>query len=1728
MSDYDVKVRIDLDQAQADWDKIVNMSKAASKQIKTAVKSVDDDTKKAPGAEKASQSIEQLSDRVDKLVGKMQKLSAVKKMDGVENERAIRKSNELKKELTKLGGESAGARHKLDQLNAATKTFTTTTRRAAEATGTWWKRFGAVAVGFGVAYRAINVLENGIASYISILKEGIVAQDDFIQLQGKLAIYSQLYASNAKDFTEGFKIAAVNVDAFQRQLPGALSAVNELTEGVDEFVQHGMAIAPMTAKSMVNFLDFTAMVATTTGSTAKQIRQEIQSLFEGTQKAGNTVLRLLKSLLPEFEEFKKRIREGDTEKAMTEVMERISKQMERYKELMAGSSMQYAHTLWRKTLVLDIKEAASMAAQMKGLGDSTNIFAAVFAKNAREMSYASKEVLAKAFIDLAGALDGLLKHSTEIIVFLTQATRSITGLMNILANYGDVILFSAAIWGLSKALRAFAASALLASSPRALAFVAALAGPKGLIAAFAAGSGLILNKFTKTITDITYEAGKATEILSDMLNELPMEFTAYVEEMEAGGKTHKEILDQLIKNQKSYGENADIIARKLEEHGVRYKELTVLGRAWNAVFGESTDISEEYADAMTKVQAEHEKYLKIFKEAREDEEGRKEALKTLKQTHLKFFDDLKKAAKEGKESVVGSLTELAFDELALKIKETNKELKELQTLLSTKPNDERLRLAMEQLKHEITGLEFDQENVVTGVYSTLAALVKLGEGFDTELTNVKEAAIRLGVDYSAAVEALCNQFLEELRTLEEESAGLFASPAIEKAFKKFLKKLVSTKDSVTDTLAEIKKKFTLTFSPRTFGNEWADRINNALAVMHDMIKETDQYKDKLKEIHEYEKAGLIEQAKLRKDILDASYLYLDTQISHLRGFFGVMSQLFEENSKERKDLHKLEMAFGAIELTMYAKKMAADIVLTTTMLANSAKRIAQKGVEIVIDAVKGIVNQASGDPYTAFFRMAAMASVMAGLLAIIGKQLGFGGGSSDNRSGELTDTTGTVLGDTSKSSESVKNSLALMKEYHADDYNRLTDIYKELVQLNKNITGLVSGLVRGFGTFSGEAFASEEAGWAVKTYEKIANLVDKFSFHILGFIDKLAGGLISKALGKVFGGKVTQKVTAAGVAIDPINVADILAGQEATVRAFFDIYKKKEGGIFGSTKRKRWTEYAEVDDDVTRLFTKIYGNISNMLTTLGKGFNVTADKMAEIFAYEFSEVKLDLKGLTGAEIAQRINEWIASVGDAAVEALFGDIVGKYQKIDEGLMETAIRLLTQKEILFSALEMLNMAFDKTGEGVIDFSQAIIALAEDFESLIDDISTYYDKFFTDAEKQEDIRKALEDAFAKLPYTEPHQKHPFTLPESREAFRDFLEGLDLSTEAGRELFVALMALAEMADKYYSYIEDHIDALLASIEDIKQAHKDFGKSTLDKIYEKFPEWKGMTYDEWADRDVTHWSEDMLEAWRDLGAELQRLWEEAQKDGEETEKVIEEVIYTLDDLIEALENNTEAIREYREELLGTEGVVSPETGYAYASKELDKAVKALWSGNLLQVNEALGTIPTLVGNFVEASRRVSSTPTAYNADMARALAVLNTAEKIGSIFATELKKMAKCMEIGEAAAWAKQGFYIWKGLPKRWLGKDQWEDEMYHMASGGVISGPEQGYTAPVEFHGTEHIIPGPQLTGVQSALCDINDVLVQVRDTNGAQHKVNLKLWRILDNVTQGEDFLRTQAVA
>jgi hypothetical protein len=265
-------------------------------------------------------------------------------------------------------------------------------------------------------------------------------------------------------------------------------------------------------------------------------------------------------------------------------------------------------------------------------------------------------------------------------------------------------------------------------------------------------------------------------------------------------------------------------------------------------------------------------------------------------------------------------------------------------------------------------------------------------------------------------------------------------------------------------------------------------------------------------------------------------------------------------------------------------------------------------------------------------------------------------------------------------------------------------------------------------------------------------------------------------------------MTESGISVYGKSISDLLGGAGIYGEYYNTIKKTVDGGWFKKDKTSYQTYYEAMSGDTTALFTLVYKDLSNTLVSIAAGLG--AD-MTKTLNYTFSGFTLNLKDMTTDEISDAIESAISAVGDTAVKSLFGDILQQYQQLNEGLLETAVRIIQDKAVIEYWLDKTNQAFEGTTTEAIAFSEALIDIAGSLEDLTDAMETYYDKFFTDAEQQ---AKLQEDLIASL------GAYGYDLPGNRAGYRALVESDTITQEA----YVALMQMAESADQYYSYLED------------------------------------------------------------------------------------------------------------------------------------------------------------------------------------------------------------------------------------------------------------------------------------------------------------------------------------
>lgn len=176
----------------------------------------------------------------------------------------------------------------------------------------------------------------------------------------------------------------------------------------------------------------------------------------------------------------------------------------------------------------------------------------------------------------------------------------------------------------------------------------------------------------------------------------------------------------------------------------------------------------------------------------------------------------------------------------------------------------------------------------------------------------------------------------------------------------------------------------------------------------------------------------------------------------------------------------------------------------------------------------------------------------------------------------------------------------------------------------------------------------------------------------------------------------------------------------------------------------------------------IAGSIINKNTGASYNHGYTAEKGSYATELGVEAKRLMLAGLQQSGIDEWANEIVQSVNAATatgpqIDALFARLEG----------------------VGSVVEVMNAL----GDGTVKFTEAMIAAMGGVDAARASLASYYDLFYSDAEKTARLNGQVAQAFADI---------NLEAPDSIEGFRALVDGLDTSTASGQMMFAALMNLA------------------------------------------------------------------------------------------------------------------------------------------------------------------------------------------------------------------------------------------------------------------------------------------------------------------------------------------------
>jgi TP901 family phage tail tape measure protein len=563
--------------------------------------------------------------------------------------------------------------------------------------------------------------------------------------------------------------------------------------------------------------------------------------------------------------------------------------------------------------------------------------------------------------------------------------------------------------------------------------------------------------------------------------------------------------------------------------------------------------------------------------------------------------------------------------------------------------------------------------------------------------------------------------------------------------------------------------------------------------MHDSSGATAKY---TKEQEKFFKA--MEKYKKVKALVDPAGAAIDELSEKLKDFDEVRKTL-AKGGVIFTDEHWAEMEAG-IERAVLGTETLGESLERAGSLAGDALRLIQSSMNEntkeyaamnvmiqaanVSKAIGAVLSQAQGDPYTAFGRMATMAAAVAALGVSIGS-FSNSGQTDPTEERQKTQGAGGVLGDAEAKSESIMNAI----EITADATSELVGINRGMLSalnaLKMGLVGASTQLVRGGVDGSNIPVPdAETAGW-----------VDLLTGG--GIFDLLGLNFIGDFISKLLGGKT--KLLDTGLQIEGGAITDLI--NDVMVRAFADIKKKK---WFGG-KYKFDTIFKDIEDGVGKQLALVFGSIVDTVTQAAIALGIPLDVIeARIAEFEVETLKISMEDMTGKEQQDALLAVFSKVfDDLAIDIV--PFIDQFQQVGEGLGETLVRVATSVQITQEAVKMLGLSLDETDpEKFAQIAVGLVEMAGGVSEFITKLQNFISKFAT---------QEWQDNIAIDAVTRGFEQLGITLPDTREGLWDFVQGLDLTTESGREAYTAIMDMTDSLDTYYDVRTKIFDAEIAAL---------------------------------------------------------------------------------------------------------------------------------------------------------------------------------------------------------------------------------------------------------------------------------------------------------------------------
>lgn len=993
----------------------------------------------------------------------------------------------------------------------------------------------------------------------------------------------------------------------------------------------------------------------------------------------------------------------------------------------------------------------------------------------------------------------------------------------------------------------------------------------------------------------------------------------------------------------------------------------------------SPAIEKMITDHFTKKSGEHDSLLQ-YKESIEALKMQQKLQKEITDGELQHSQ-----AQYGQGAISQSVMIQA--ELDAKLKEnTQMQQYVMRELELTKGAGKEQIAARAQYNGELLVLEQQRKNIIQGTDDQIAGIyaartrkeIDAGNA-DLEAINLQNQGIENKIRYFEMLPAAITR--ATIAELENQKAVLDGDFADQAKINSINGKIEALKRLANSQSQSVQQDFDFDIAQR-MGAEWkrtGDIIANSLttafgkggAALGKLVQGYTGFKkaesDLRKQYDERVKVAEIDAKRIRDAEVEYNSESVQLRMGAYADMAGAAKNLVGEQTAAYKILAGLEKAYRLAEMAMAYESMIRKIFFTeavtaakvtaigTETAANAASvapNVAADGAKASASGIAAVAKSLASLPFPA--NIAAGAAVLA-LLVSLGVAMSGGGGGAGSVSvseqRQKVQGTGSVLGDGSAKSASIARAIEISAANSSTQINYLSGMLTALRNIENNIGGFASLLVRTTGVNG--SFADTQKGGAEKFMgSTLGQLLIGGPFTVL--LDKVFGGRVGKILGNIgnsiFGGRVTVQdtgLTLGKQTLGSVRSSGVFANQYTDT--------KEDGGWFSSDKYR--TKLTSVGADGNAQFSLVIKSLAEGITEAGKLLGLNADTFSQnLNSFVVDIGKISMKGLTGEQIQQQLEAAFSKLGDDMAKFAVGGL-DQFQKVGEGYLETLVRIATDYARLDAALQSIGKTFGSTGIASIAAREDLIALMGGIDKLDSVTASYAQNFLSEAEQLAPVQKYVTDQMSAL---------GLASVDTREKFKMVISSLNLTSEKDRQLYASLMNLQEAFAKTHAATKD----LTKTEQEIADERVDLQKQ-LDELI--------MTPAQLLAKQRA----ELDESNRALFDQINAI--KAMNDANDLMRD------SMQGVIDKFKSFAQSTKEFKNNLLvGELSPMTPEQQYAELRRQFEQTVMDARAGD----EDAQRNFQTVANEFLTASQKINGGDAQYSSDFAMVLQVTNELTK--------------------------------------------------------------------------------------------------------------------------------------